>query len=144
MYGSNTVLLIDDDNIFNTLNKRLLQKHDVEPIKVTTNGQQGIDYMNVAVTLADPVEYPMPVLILLDINMPVMNGWEFLDEYNLSPHLSELSIPILVLTASKNPDDEKMARSYDRVCGYLVKPLDNIAVKNIIDNYLFVGKSGAA
>jgi len=137
MVEPNTVLLIDDDNIFNCLNKRLLQKHQIEPIKVTQNGQEGLDYLLNAVSEKDPEQFPVPALILLDINMPVMNGWEFLDELNDYDRLKGLQVPILVLTASKNPDDEKMARSYAKVCDYLVKPLSAITVSQLVNTYLF-------
>ena len=123
------ILLIDDDELTNFVNKRILTKFDCTGfITVTNNGQEAIDYLTAS---ADKDE--LPKLILLDINMPVMNGWEFLEEYKKLPDNKKADVVLMMLSTSLNPEDAIRAESMDEVMGFLSKPLTKESIMNIIE-----------
>ena len=75
-----SVLLIDDNKADNFIHKAYIMKHGgVETIEMVTGGEEALKFL----TSKASGEYPRPELIFLDINMPRMNGWEFLEEYDL-------------------------------------------------------------
>ena len=128
------ILLIDDDKATNFLNKRLLTKMDVtENIQIARNGIEAIDYIKNAIA-GDPA-HPWPDMILLDINMPMVNGWEFLDEYEQMPASVRESTIILMLTTSLKREDQDKAESKSTVKGYIKKPLTQAEIERIITTH---------
>ncbi len=114
----NKVLLVDDDKINNYINLRLIRRIGLsEEIIVTNNGQEAITYLKTC----DKNE--LPTLILLDINMPVMDGFEFLEEYEKMKFESVERPMIVVLTTSTNTNDIKKVESSPIAAGYINKPL---------------------
>lgn len=114
------VLLVDDYEADNFLNKMLLDNMGcAEQVDIALDGAQALRY------LSTPVDgnYPRPELICLDINMPVMNGWEFLDAYAELPPEQSGGVVLMMLTTSKNPDDAKRAQAQPCVKEYTNKPL---------------------
>lgn len=122
------VLLIDDDEITNYLNKRILEKSKIaEEVHVMLNGRDALDFFK---SLDKDDYFPGELLVLLDLNMPVMDGWEFLDGYRLLTSLPKDRIHIYILSTSENPDDYKRAEKYSFVIeGYLNKPLTQDTLK---------------
>jgi CheY-like chemotaxis protein len=115
----NCVLIVDDDEINNFINKRLLQKLEIaSEVRVMTNGQQGINcLMHHCFAMEE-----CPELILLDINMPVMDGFEFIEAFHTLNFENKDKVNIAVLTTSSNPiDKEKMGKLGIKY--YLNKPL---------------------
>ena len=102
------ILLVDDDKATNFLNKRLLKKMGVtDCIQIARNGAEGIEYLLKSAN--DKDGYPWPDFILLDINMPLGNGWEFLEEYEkLSTDINKSTV-ILMLTTSLRDNDQNRA-----------------------------------
>jgi len=123
------VLLVDDDLLTNTLNERLIQKGGLgKEVVITTNAQQALEYLESH--LEDP-----PDLIFLDVNMPGMNGFEFLEAFQTTyRHL--MSSVIMMLTTSVNSDDLNKARKYEGVSEYINKPLSLNTVLQIKEKYL--------
>src|SRR5690606_971157 len=106
------VWVVDDDKIICLLTRKHLQKYTTLPLKEFPDGKAALDHLLLAPAT--------PVLVLLDINMPVMNGWDFLEEVNRRnlPHLQ-----VIMVSSSINTHDKATAMSYPQVIDYLQKPL---------------------
>jgi len=119
------ILLVDDDPIQNLINTKLLKRLEIsEEIQVAVNGKAAFDsYLN--------NEEELPELIFLDINMPIMNGWEFLEMLNRK---SKNNLPIIyMLTSSISPDDIKKSEDHPMVTNYITKPLSLAKLQSIKD-----------
>ena len=131
------VLLIDDDDTTNFLNRRLLERLEVtDSIRTFVNGKQAFDYLyNISNDNYDPSnkDYFVPQLIFLDINMPVMDGFEMLDLYERLNEDFRKNIVMAVLTSSTHPQDTETSRKY--AAEYLTKPLSIEKVKNLLDKH---------
>ncbi len=131
------VLLIDDDDTTNFLNRRLLERLEVtDSIRTFVNGKQAFDYLyNISNNNYDPgnKDYFVPQLIFLDINMPVMDGFEMLDLYERLNDDFRKNIVMAVLTSSTHPQDTETSRKY--AAEYLTKPLSIEKVKNLLDKH---------
>ncbi|UYQ94728.1 response regulator [Chitinophaga horti] len=75
----------------------------------------------------------LPDIILLDLNMPVMDGWEFLDRFQQIRPMMSKGIRVYVLTSSIDEKDQERVSSYDFVSGYLTKPLTNDVIMQLAD-----------
>ena len=133
----NCVLLIDDDLGTNFINQMLIKKAGItDNIQTVLNGKEAIDF----ITNQGKYEkagnvFPQPMLTLLDINMPVMDGWEFLEVYqNLEVH-QKGKIVIVMLTTSLNPDDRIRAENISDVSGFKNKPLTLQILEDIMQKH---------
>jgi CheY-like chemotaxis protein len=117
-----SVLLVDDDEINNFISIKLIKKALLNTeIMACLNGKFAIDQL-VEIQRNDPAK--LPDYILLDINMPIMNGWEFLDEYkrlNIDP---TGKTKIFIISSSVFSNDINKARSYPLVKDFISKPLN--------------------
>ncbi len=125
------VLLVDDSEGTNDLNTLLLTEMEVtEKISTALNGRLALDYLT---TKNSEGNFPNPSLILLDINMPVMDGYQFLDAYNELDEQMKADQIIVMLTTSINEIDIKKAKGYEYVKGYYFKPLDEDKMNHILE-----------
>lgn len=130
------VLLVDDDRATNFLHERLLNSLDcTEKIVTCLDAVAALRFL----TTKDDTGFPQPDLVLLDINMPGMNGWEFLDEYDKLKDGQKARLVIVMVTTSLNPDDLERAKKRG-ISGFLNKPLKKQDIENILranfpDNY---------
>jgi len=130
----NCVLLVDDDEPTNFLHSIILDESEVSnKVLAFQWGQEALNYLAQKNGYAlKNTEYPIPDLILLDINMPKMNGWEFVDEYKkLSPDLLS-RVKLIMLTTSTNPDDEIRARSIAQIHDFQSKPLTTEGLEEMV------------
>jgi len=126
------LLVIDDDDINIFIIKKIVEKTGYEAKMVAkTNGQLAIDYINELIS----TEQPLPQLILIDINMPILNGWEFLEAYEKLG--IEENIDMYMLSSSVYENDIEKAKTYKTVKGFISKPL---SIERLIA--LFEGKEG--
>ena len=112
------LLLVDDDHVSNMLTEMVLK--DMErftSFQVAVNGQEALDYLEITARL-DPDAFPQ--LILLDLNMPVMDGFEFLEQVTRM-RLPAIP-PIIVLSSSRDAKDLSRAARFP-ILGYLNKPI---------------------
>jgi len=116
------ILLIDDNDTSNFLNKRLLKRvQATENIIVLSNGQEAFHYLQALSQKKQGATDIKPELILLDINMPVLDGFEFLEMYQELPEDFRRDILIAILSTSNHPQDTGKASFYNAY--YITKPL---------------------
>ncbi|TFV94353.1 response regulator [Algoriphagus kandeliae] len=115
MIQFDAIFLVDDDPINNLINKRLLGKTEISDTIVEFLGA------DMALQHLEEIETEKSLLIFLDINMPVMNGWEFLDSYQ--EKFPDRKDKIVILSSSIDFQDRKKAMEYEIVSGFLEKPL---------------------
>ncbi|GAB3661655.1 response regulator [Echinicola sediminis] len=128
----NCILLIDDDEPTHLMNKVIIRKTmSAEKVIVVKSGIEALAYLN----QQKESEGPFPNLIFLDINMPAMNGWEFMEEYRRFSEGQKSDIFIVMLSTSDCPDDLERASRYREICEYETKPLTIDKMKRIIDLY---------
>ncbi|MCM2301454.1 MAG: response regulator [Flavobacteriaceae bacterium] len=133
----NCILLVDDDEGTNFYNEIIIEKASLtNHIEITLNGKEAIEYITYnRVDNEDIIIHPKPVLILLDINMPVMDGWEFLEVYqDLKAKHKDKTI-IVMLTTSSNPDDRTRAASILDVADFKNKPLSVKILNEIMEKH---------
>ncbi|MHA4810969.1 response regulator [Flavitalea flava] len=133
----NCILLIDDDEPTNYLNRKVLEEAgSAYHIQIAESGQDALDYlMGNRPYGRSKGHFPHPDLIFLDINMPGMDGWEFLEKYSALPEEQKAEVIMIMLTTSLNPDDKRKAAKIPLIAGYENKPLIQLRVKEILEKY---------
>ena len=122
-----SILLIDDDEITNFLNQTVIEEMGItDQVIVAFNGQEGLTYLQ---SLKCPEEFP--TLILLDINMPVLDGFSFVKEYRRLPKVNEASTKIVVLSTSSSFADMNQMRSLG-ITTCLIKPLNEPDFRKVV------------
>jgi len=136
--GLDFILLVDDDEATNYLNQRVIRKADINAtVAVANNGREALEFLTNTGKYSGSHLLPQAGLILLDINMPGMNGWEFLEAYKKLPEEQTHRIRILMLTTSTNPDEERKAVDIAEVKGFIHKPLTPEKLERAINVYVF-------
>jgi two-component SAPR family response regulator len=114
------VLIIDDDEISNFISQKLLEQCNVaEEIYSYDNAKEALAFIELCIKKGDFV----PDMILLDINMPLMNGWDFLKKFEDIPGVSKHTTSLYILSSSVYSKDFDTAAKHKLVNGYIVKPL---------------------
>lgn len=128
----NKILLVDDDRVTNLMHKRQITRCGLaRKVDITTDGQAALEFLDgLARAAIDP-----PEMILLDINMPRMNGFEFLSEYARRPqNLRDAQRVILVSTSALHRDVVR-AEEDPNVHEFVGKPLSDAELKRLVDDY---------
>ncbi|MDB2462741.1 response regulator [Algibacter sp.] len=113
-------LLIDDDKFTSFYNEKIVKKHGGFGVITSVNrGTLALEYLKKAI--AGLVEKPNT--IFLDLNMPAMNGWEFIEAYNELDAEFIKTIKLMILTSSSNPKDQERAKTIGIINNYINKPL---------------------
>ena len=122
------VLLVEDDPITILVCDRIITMSAfADKVISCENGKYAIDYLNELLVKGENI----PEIIFLDINMPVMNGWDFLEELE---HIksSFSSLPrIYILSSTVDPEDYKRAKSFNAVVDFISKPLSKEFLEQI-------------
>src|ERR1041384_6541791 len=122
------VLLIDDDEDTNFFNHRLLTRMNAaEEIRIAESGEDALAYLNHNLEGNNN-----PMLVFLDLGMPGINGWEFLDEYHKFSPKQKRNVRVFILTSSINPHDKVRAERKEEIAGFLNKPLTENKIQEIV------------
>ncbi len=124
--------IIDDDKLHHFGMRRMLKYIDF-PINVFQfyNGLQAIEYIKEHM----PQLSNLPDLIFLDVNMPVMNGWQFLDEFITLMPPKNRRTTIYMVTSSVSDEDVTRAASYSEITEYIIKPAGVEQVRDLLTMY---------
>lgn len=121
------IIIVEDDPISRLLIKSLVNKnYEVDQSDTFLNGLEALNYIKENIES----NQNLPDLILLDINMPVMDGWEFLEE--ISQIEKVRNIPVVMLTSSIDSEDEAKSKTFKNVIGYYYKPLNKDNLNKIM------------
>ncbi|HMG92849.1 MAG TPA: response regulator [Chryseolinea sp.] len=123
-----TVMLIDDNEIDNLINQKMIEAAAVtENIYTHTGAKSAIEFLKnmEKLEMADQV---LPDVIFLDIDMPLMDGFQFLDEFEKLTNIAKKKCKIVMLTSSINPQDFNRSKKYENVRLYLNKPLSHDSI----------------
>jgi CheY-like chemotaxis protein len=122
IYLIKDIFLIDDDVLVNFLNIETIK--DSYPDINVRSFESATEALESIKQLVNILNSSLPQLILLDINMPVMDGWEFLDEFDQLPQHLLNHCKVIIHTSSIDPRDIEKAKSYPAVIDYITKPLN--------------------
>ncbi|KOF01683.1 hypothetical protein AWW67_15650 [Roseivirga seohaensis] len=126
------VLLVDDNEADNFYHKIVIERSEfAEEIVSVTGGQEALEYLQLSLK----GENPSPDLIFLDINMPRMDGWEFLEAYAKLDKPENERIIVVMLSTSKNPEYIKKANEINEVSEFTSKPLTTEYLEEIREKY---------
>lgn len=128
----NAVVLVDDNEVDNMINERLMHAENLaEQIFVFTSGKGALEFFkNLDKNTSFPAEL-IPEVVFLDINMPIMNGFLFVDAFNKLSKRVTGHTKIFLLTSSENPNDLEKANKTSAIAGLVQKPLDSQKLKKL-------------
>jgi CheY-like chemotaxis protein len=137
-----SILLIDDDKATNILHKYIIKKTNEHIFThIASDAQQGLDYLLRKDEFDNDTLFPLPDIIFLDINMPVMDGWEFMEEYNNLQDSQKAHTLIMLLTTSINPSEKKRATETAGISGFMNKPLSVVKFQEIMNAHFYGSQS---
>jgi len=121
-YPIEIACIIDDDNMYVSLLTKIIDLRELaKSLLIFRNGKEALDYF---VSIFEKVEErPMPQVILLDLNMPVMDGWEFLSELTNYDFPAFHNTTLYIVSSSINPVDLNRAKEIQLVKDFIIKPI---------------------
>lgn len=126
------ILCVDDDPIVQYYVKAIIKKSGItEKFDCVSNGQKGLEYLEKCIETTHLLPQVFPELILLDLNMPVLNGWKFLEEYAVTFAPLFPKTKIVIVSSSIDQDDIDKSTAYSFVLDYISKPLTVVALTSL-------------
>ena len=127
------VCIVDDDDLFQFVMRQHLERLEmVENIHKFSDGEQALNYIKANIQDAEV----LPELILLDVNMPYMDGWQFMREFVKLELPAGKKIKIYILSSSTHESDLQKAKEFPVLAGYLVKPVNKQMIQQILQESL--------
>jgi CheY-like chemotaxis protein len=115
--------IIDDDEVYINLIRKIVNIRKLsENLLVFHNGKEALDYFTAIIENVS--ENAFPEIILLDLNMPVMDGWDFLAQFTKINSPNDLKTTLYIVSSSIDPYEIEKAKSFSLVTDYLIKPID--------------------
>ena len=131
MTSIKNIFFVDDDKLFVYLTRKTIEAANFGgQIKEFGDGEEAINYLK---QIAADTEL-LPDIILVDLNMPIMDGWEFLEEYTLIKQEMRKKATIYLVSSSISPHDIERAKDVSLVSAFLIKPLVKEKVIEILQN----------
>jgi len=126
-----TLCIVDDDDIYQYVTQKVIEKTKlVSTIKIFSNGLQAINFIDTALSNQEE----LPDVILLDLNMPILDGWGFLEEYiSRKPQIGK-KITIYIVSSSIDPIDIERAKTISDVTDFVVKPMTQDKLIELVNN----------
>jgi CheY-like chemotaxis protein len=123
--------VIDDDEIYKFTVKRIIDNSQIAAKTLFfPNGKLAIDFFKEYLHHSES----LPDLILLDINMPVLDGWQFMDEFiKLSPLINK-KITVYIVSSSIDEADYQKAKSYEQISDFIIKPISVALLRKMVEN----------
>jgi CheY-like chemotaxis protein len=116
----NIIWIVDDDSIYQIIINKIIQKSEIFTSSASfKNGKEAINALS---NLSEDLEL-LPDIILLDINMPVMDGWEFMEEMKILSLPKEQKIDTYIVSSSIAPEDKNKSKKFSAISGYISKPV---------------------
>jgi CheY-like chemotaxis protein len=132
----NCILLVDDNEADNYYHSFIINDCGAcNQIKTALSGEEALIYITRTIDSALEAKYPVPDFIFLDINMPRMNGFEFLDELKKKNENLLRKIIIIMLTSSTDPNEEVRALNTGVVKEFINKPLETEMLNELLQKY---------
>lgn len=129
------ILLIDDDEATNYINRMVIKQWDADiHVEVCESGQIGLDYLTSKGRYSTQDKFPQPGVVFLDINMPGMSGWDFLEAYKDLRDDQKAKVVVAMLTTSLNIDDKERSTHFHDLQSFYNKPLTVDMVKEIVED----------
>ncbi|WP_295335752.1 response regulator [Flavobacterium sp.] len=121
--------LVDDDDTFVYITKKIIEKTNyVKEIRVFGNGLEALNYLKENLNS----EYQLPEVIFLDLSMPIMDGWQFLDEFSHLKNKRKDKIIIYICSSSISPHDIIKAKKMSSVSDFIIKPVTKDKFSEIV------------
>jgi two-component system chemotaxis response regulator CheY len=131
-HGQPVIAVVDDDPVYQfTASRTLKASHLAEQVLQFPNGREALDFLNHNAT--NPLA--LPDFVFLDINMPVTDGWKFLDEFKKLKEEFSKKMRIYVVSSSIDPRDLNRARSNPEVSGYVEKPVTGVKFTELLAGF---------
>ncbi|MCA6441360.1 MAG: response regulator [Sediminibacterium sp.] len=124
------ICIIDDDEVYQfTVTKTIQSQQLAKKILVFSDGEEALNFLSANIGDNNAV----PDIIFLDINMPIMDGWQFLEEYiQLKPRIGK-KVTLYMVSSSVDPADTQRAKKIEEVSDYIIKPITPDQLKVIVN-----------
>ncbi len=134
--GGDLIYVIDDDKANTFLNQIMLAEVGLHHLQTFSMVQPALDELKRVCAEGDEAKYP--AIILLDINLPVKSGWDFLDEVRNIPCPFSRQVKVFITSSSDHPRDVDKAKTYPEVIEFLPKPMTEDLATRLRDEYIRV------